>query len=586
MFEGLRLGLLVVGLFALLGHSQEPVARGELPLEALSVGHWVTVRGALDAEGLFVAESVELIEPQELEELIGTVPERENGRTKLMLFGQEVHLSAKTDWSGLEPGPLGGQRVKIEGLLRGPRNFSARKVKRRDPGSDRVLGRVDWLDQGPEGLQLGVLSVRVRVPAELGLRHERPLEAYPITATPARLERALGQDEDDQLGSGFRLAPGLVLSGQLEFKARNEAEYDLDWGADQDRFDLLAASRLRLDWNLRDDLDLAIEWRHGETWRDDGGDPKERVTSDKLGETYLAATDFLGLGLDVTLGRQDFDDPREWLYDQNLDALRTTWLGSRTRLDLSVSTTLTDGSPRDEAATNGFAYLSNHDSNAHLAAYALHRDFGDGFDESQTHAGVRAIGSFLPQQDSWLELGWAAGTDGAQDFEGWAFDVGTVWEPEALPVHVVAGWAWGSGDEDSSDGKLDEYRQTGLQDNTAKLGGITSVRYYGEVFDPELSNLSVLTGGLVLPIGDRESASLLWHKYDQVAALDSLRDSDLDMDPSGLDRDLGWELDFVLGSRRFANWDIELIAGYFEPGDAFPLGQAAALYQLQIRYRF
>jgi hypothetical protein len=58
------------------------------------------------------------------------------------------------------------------------------------------------------------------------------------------------------------------------------------------------------------------------------------------------------------------------------------------------------------------------------------------------------------------------------------------------------------------------------------------------------------------------------------------------MNPSGSSRDLGWELDLVLGWRTNPRWDLEVIGGWFEPGDAFPRADTEAFFgKLQFRYR-
>src|SRR6185295_5110501 len=121
-------------------------------------------------------------------------------------------------------------------------------------------------------------------------------------------------------------------------------------------------------------------------------------------------------GFDLTAGRQDFDDPREWLYDQNLDALRATWIRPEWRLDVSASTTLSDGDNRDESSWNAVAYLSNNDEDRYLAVYGLLREVdgaatavrnasndrvGVDLSESSLFLGARAIGEWLPQNEVW-----------------------------------------------------------------------------------------------------------------------------------------------------------------------------------------
>ncbi len=86
---------------------------------------------------------------------------------------------------------------------------------------------------------------------------------------------------------------------------------------------------------------------------------------------------------------------------------------------------------------------------------------------------------------------------------------------------------------------------------------------------------------------ERSTLALIWHQYTQVEAADFLRDAEVDGALNGIDRDLGQELDLVLGSRHFENFDIELAAGRFFAGDAFSSqDEDATLFRAQIRYRF
>ena len=305
-----------------------------------------------------------------------------------------------------------------------------------------------------------------------------------------------------------------------------------------------------------------------------------------LGETWLRWHDALGRGVDLQVGRQDFDDEREWIYDQNLDAVRLWVQRDRWECDLAVSTTLADGDRRDREATNLSAYLSNGSRDRHLATYAVYRDIDGPEDERPLHLGLRALGEWLPDQDLWLDLALLRGERAEADLSAHAVDLGTTWTPDwAGPLSFTAGYALASGDD--APGSTDRgFRQTGLQDNNAKFDGVTSFRYYGELIDPELANLRVWTAGVGARLAEGTSLDLIFHHYRQDVAVDDLIDAELDLDPSGNDADLGTEVDLILGSRRWDNWDLELVLAWFRPGDAFPQADDAFLGAFQVRYRF
>ena len=62
--------------------------------------------------------------------------------------------------------------------------------------------------------------------------------------------------------------------------------------------------------------------------------------------------------------------------------------------------------------------------------------------------------------------------------------------------------------------------------------------------------------------------------------------SEIGEDPDGIDRDLGWEVDLIYGGRHWENWDLEIVGGYFVPGDAFSEEDDAFLGRIQLRFRF
>ena len=303
-----------------------------------------------------------------------------------------------------------------------------------------------------------------------------------------------------------------------------------------------------------------------------------------VGEAYVLFRD-VSFGFDIQLGRQDFDDYREWLYDQNLDGLRLFRDVGPLHLEMSVSTTLSEGSQRDEDALNTIFYLSNRNRRRHMAAYLVHRDFGGTRDEALSHLGFRAIGRWSDQIRGWVELAALTGNRGPRDVAAWGGDLGLSWtstSPSRLTLSV--GMAHGSGDDGGTrDGR---FRQTGLQDNNARLGGVTAIRYYGELMAPELSNMTISTVGIGRRFMKASSIEVVLHTYRQDVASTSLTRSSIDQDPDGVSKNLGTELDLVVGIRRFERWDFEIVGARFEPGSAFPNGEPATLARAQVRYRY
>lgn len=556
--------------------------------EVLRVGHWAELKGRLDAGGTLVVGEVALGPEQRYEVLVGEVPPGERSWERFRLLGQPVD-GDRLERAELPASAPAGLRLKVEGRYRGPRKFSARSVAERGKGRDLVEGRVDAIERVEGGFRVRVMSVVAFVADDVDVELAAPLAELQLV--PPRGKPGIpgqgGVNEDDEIPETLHLAPGLYLGGQVEWQTTSEDEHDLDERDAQDRVDHEAALRLRLRWEVSDAVDAVATWRRRQLWRHDDEDGRVERADGRLGETWVRWNDAFGVPLELSVGRQDFDDRREWLYDQDLDALRLAWRPRPYALDLSVSTVLADGSRRDEDYVNWIAYLSREDGGRHLAAYVVDRRDGSAADDSPIFFGARALGEWLPDSESWLDLGLVKGFRGDVDLDGFGFDVGSTWSPDWLgPFDVTAGWAFGSGDDPATTEQNEAFVQTGLQDNNDRWGGVTSFRYYGELLDPELSNLSVATLGVGVRLARRTSLDLVWHAYRQDVAADRLRDSALDERPSGADRELGTELDLILGCRELASFDVELVGAWFRPGAAFPGGDDAFLVKLQLRYKF
>lgn len=201
--------------------------------------------------------------------------------------------------------------------------------------------------------------------------------------------------------------------------------------------------------------------------------------------------------------------------------------------------------------------------------------------------GRRNVGENL---EFWLDFAQVRGRSGAQKIRGLGGDVGATYE-FGLPLEpsLTLGYAASSGDADPDDGIDRNFRQTGLQDNEGRFNGVAKFQYYGEVFDPELSNLKILTGAIGIRPSKRTSIDLVYHRYTQHRATGSLRDSALDADPTGLSRRLGKEVDLIFGYRKREGRRASglMTVGYFQPGAAFGNEAKKAFFaRFEIKFEF
>ncbi len=131
--------------------------------------------------------------------------------------------------------------------------------------------------------------------------------------------------------------------------------------------------------------------------------------------------------------------------------------------------------------------------------------------------------------------------------------------------------------------------QTGLQGNESDFNGAADFLYYGQLFDPELNNMSIFTAGVgVNPTEETSSIDLVYHYYVQTEARESLADTGIDADPDGQQKSLGSEIDLVLGYEgEESGFAAALVLGYFIPGNAFPSdSENSFLANLTLEYRF
>jgi len=285
------------------------------------------------------------------------------------------------------------------------------------------------------------------------------------------------------------------------------------------------------------------------------------------------------------IGRQQFDDERQWLYDAELDGARAFILHWGIVAQLSVSRgglVNRDLLRKDtgDKTNNYIAYLTyffNEDTN--LATYLLARDDTTGENDSPIFLGVHSDGEVAGNLDYWLELAYVIGKEGEDNISGFGFDLGTTYVFDtALEPSLTLGYAFGTR----------EFRQTGLEGNEGDFNGVVDFLYYGEFLEPELSNISIFTIGPGIKPTEETSIDLVYHYYIQTEASDELGDSSIDADTNGINKSLGSEIDLILGYEQLEEkLAIALSFGYFIPGSAFASdAENGFLTKLVMAYEF
>lgn len=323
--------------------------------------------------------------------------------------------------------------------------------------------------------------------------------------------------------------------------------------------------------------------------------PESNRTELNMKQLYLDI-DAVVEGLSFRIGRQEFEDRREWLYDEDLDGMRVFYRRDRLSLELSASRErlftedlLDDDRPEDRI--NNYTLYGSYrlDDDHRVNAYIMRRDDRSNGSEHPIFYGLSADGTVADTVDYWLELAQVRGRDGSDRLQGYGFDVGGTylfegpWQPA-----LTLSYAFGSGDSNSDDDVDRRFRQTGLEDNSYRYNGVENFRYYGETLNPELSNLSILTAGFGVRPSRRSSIDVIYHRYLQDEATSGrIPGARVRASANGDTRSVGQAIDLILGYHEIRGLRLRAKLGYFMPGRAF--GDAASdaySVELGVEYKF
>ncbi|MGE3174928.1 MAG: alginate export family protein [Planctomycetota bacterium] len=576
-------------------------------LTKLAPGQWIEAKGRM-VDGRPLVDEIDELERSDSdkgEKLEVTAEVASASPTELQVLGMTFAADPETEFEDedkdlVEPYvPKPGEWVKLKLRNKEGEGFRLRTVRRDDPREQfKVEGEIFHVDPELGTIDVGGIRMPVQGGSSITALGERSAD------DPLSLFQA-----DEQKAVPFTIAvnDNLRLGGGVSFGLERQEEYDLDPLNERDR--TRTDPQLKFDalWLFADRASYAmveVETGRSDNLRDGGPD----TYNESLQVTRALASVALADGLQVLVGRQDFDEEREWLFDEVLDGVRVVQMAGDWQFDASAAmgreALAEDNSTEDVSMFTGMArYRLSPDWQ--LGAYVFKRLDTTPFDHEPLLLGIRSIDDPRYGLGHWAELAMARGHSnwminnggpiddevgpGREDIDGWAFDVGALYTFDTdLRPALTVGYAYGSGRRDSSSHQ--GFRQSGFQDNNFKLGGVTSVRYYGELLRPELANLAVFSAGVSVRPTSRSSISFLYHTYTQDYAAESHPITDLRIGggsrPNGRDYDLGHEFDLVFGLREFQQTTIELVLARFEPGGAFDDQAAATKLDLSVRFSF
>lgn len=518
-----------------------------------------------------------------------------------------------------------GDVVRVSGRVAEAGGIVASTIEPRPtsgwPADDiQITGTAREAAMGEDGaLRLTLLGLPTRVP-RLGYNRDESL---------TRRQDARRPDLPFKLDVAGR---PLRITGEYDMTLRERRNYRLD---DRD------------DRNVRDDiahefqLEFFLPWSEhlyffaelkafyeSEFYRSDGRE-RSRGGAFSRGQAWVYIDGFAQNRLGFQIGRQNLREVREWWWDDDLDAVRAVWDDGPLHVEAGVARELArvawrePGIDPQEKDVNRYfahaswlwaprqtveAFLLHHDdrSGTHRIGSAVAPDDQDASDARLTWVGLRAMGQRSLERNGtlryWADTAWVFGSDRVSDFDddivqghrrndvsGFGLDTGVSWQT-ALPgtPAFTLGYAYGSGDGDPGDGNDRNFRQTGLHNNKWRFFGVNRFRYLGEVLRPELSNLHIFTVAAGLPLLENTSVELVYHRYAQVRAADTLRDVRISADLDGRHTHVGDELNVIVGIREGRHIDLAFTAGVFRAGSAYGdlKGKTAALLMAEFVYFF
>ena len=351
-------------------------------------------------------------------------------------------------------------------------------------------------------------------------------------------------------------------------------------------------------------------------------------TEGDRGETWLYWQRPFDSNASIKIGRQNFAEPRQWWWDEDLDALRFDYIGHSWHLMLGIAEALARKTsrekfidPQDDQVLRLLAHAGwRLSSSLQFSLFYLHQNDHskqpsldslvetrriDDSDADLRWAGLRVSGDINPSQHTilryWLDNAAVSGNEVVFEYgnetagmspvtarrqqrvRGHAVDMGLIWSPTpALGPTLALSHARGSGDKNLNDDTDRAFRQTGLQDPTQEF------RYYGELLRPELSNLSITTATIGFGVTPKSRLTLGYHQFRQVHPAAFLRDARIDLRPTGQDTDLGREISLLVEIREWQDLKVVLAAASFQAGRAFgpAAGERANSVFLEFTYEF
>jgi alginate production protein len=584
-----RLVLTLFLLSMLLSGSFAAAKKMPRELRSLRPGQYVKVDMREDENRQMQARRIQVVTADGDLEIEGIVQRLDQNGGKFSIAGYAIEVFQKSKFEDAQKQPKRffdmrlGDRVRVKARAIKGKKLKARAVRIFGPSQDNDLeltGPIERVDL--ERSEIVLFSLKINVD-----RKTRYTDPAAVAGQEDREETAdaryIRRDDDAQHPNPMRLGRMLV-GGRSNLEHQRSRNFDLDTSEHDSEDWLKPAAELEMSVPLGERSEAYAKFNVSQPMRV-GEEPN--IPSEfnyRIREAFL----LLGLhrSLELQIGRQRFRDRREWLYDDQLDAVRLHIAPrSKFRTQLAVAQRLINPSTSRKDQLHLMALSEYQFSRRrYLSAYIIKRNDLTDRDEDPLWIGLSSRGRIVSGLDYWAELAKVSGRRDTRLIGGYGYDVGGSYRlPLPLQPTIAAGYAWGSGDNNLDDGTDGNFRQTRLNDNAARYNGLKRYRYYGVLTQPELNNLGIQTLDVGIRHSQYWSLNLSVHNYRQAIASKRLGDMALTIRPRGRDPRLGREYDAVLAVRVIRNVDFNFYTGLFLPGPAFdPDAARAFLFRQEV----
>jgi alginate production protein len=313
--------------------------------------------------------------------------------------------------------------------------------------------------------------------------------------------------------------------------------------------------------------------------------PRRRPTL-LVDQAYFTLKDFTA-PFEFSAGRRNYEDERRSLFDTSLDVVGATFRQGRVRAEFFFGREVwkdLDLAPKSQETRDRIntyvGYLEWRGiENLKIAGFAIHRNDWDKLEGQPRIYGLRFLGTPTENLSYWAEGAMGRGSDEARrKLSGYSWDAGATYRFASLPLNpnITLGYAYGSGDSRQDTNTNHEFRQSGLHSNERRFAGIPQFKVFGEVLDPDLTNIRIFTAGLGFRPTPGFSLDIIYHRYRLLHYADSIRNSAITEQmaqvDSQLSKSVGDEIDLVIGVRSLfgiRRLGLDFRTGWFKPGKAY-----------------